>query len=628
METFSADQQLLRLITDQLPIIVWTTDRDLRFTSCLGAGLFKLGLEPHELEGMLVAEYVRTNDPGFEPVAMHLAALNGESVCRTLEWEGRTYLVRVEPLRGESRAIIGCLGVADDITEQHSLTDQLRSREAFIRSRLNELETLYRTAPVGLAMLDLDRRYVRVNEQFAQMLGRQVETIVGRHVGDVAPEVSKIADELHQRVIDTGEPLFEHEYQSPLSANGQLRQWLVSYSPLKSTEGKTTGLILVVQDITERRQAEMAARHLAAIVESSDLAMMGISLEGTILSLNAAAETLYGYTPEELIGRSCELIVPEDRRHESIENHRLLLRGEPVSSHETVRRHKDGSLIDVALTLSPIRDHTGAVVAVSAISHDITEHKTLERDYARLVSQLAHSARLMTLGEMASSLAHELNQPLTAIGIHASVCQNLQGATPQDQNVLRTSLEEIAAQSERASNIIRTFRNWSRKSHIQRSPLVINEHLQHIVKFMRHELHNHGIAIKLNLASNLPSIVADGTQVGQVLVNLIRNAIDAIDRGRGADREIEISTCIITNDRVRVSVSDSGDGLGDIEDLNQLFESFYTRNPEGIGLGLSICKRIVELHGGRIWAECRPERGAVFYFDLPISLPVTEGSRP
>ncbi len=229
---------------------------------------------------------------------------------------------------------------------------------------------------------------------------------------------------------------------------------------------------------------------------------------------------------------------------------------------------------------------------------------------------MAHLARVAAAGEMATSLAHELNQPLGAITNYAGVCLDaVRPSNPLGPTFLE-ALEEIRKEAARASEIIRRLRAFLRKREPQRQPVNINEVVREAADMLAFDLRHNGVQARLQLAEGLPMIRVDAVQIQQVLVNLIQNGVDAMVDTRSHERRLAIKTVAAERGAVQVHVSDSGCGIA--EDMwTRLFQGFATTKPNGLGMGLAICRTIVEAHGGRIWAVANPGQGATFRFALP-----------
>jgi C4-dicarboxylate-specific signal transduction histidine kinase len=264
--------------------------------------------------------------------------------------------------------------------------------------------------------------------------------------------------------------------------------------------------------------------------------------------------------------------------------------------------------------------HSGSDEVVCII-RNISDRKQAEERARQLQLELIHVARLSTMGEMASGIAHELNQPLTAIRNYAAACEeSLRGLPAGVRDPVLEWVREIGDQANRAGEIIRRMRNLVSKRRPQRTRANVPEIIREVVGLFQSELRKRDIQIRLRLDEKLPPVEADPIQLQQVLLNLLRNAAEAFRPTPPTDFRITVRTRRRDGDQVEVSVADTGAGLSD-EASEQAFEPFFTTKPDGMGIGLSISRSIIEAHGGRLWAESNPRGGSIFRFALPMAPP-------
>jgi C4-dicarboxylate-specific signal transduction histidine kinase len=265
----------------------------------------------------------------------------------------------------------------------------------------------------------------------------------------------------------------------------------------------------------------------------------------------------------------------------------------------------------------PMRDARGSIYALLGITRDITEHRQAEEQARRHQTELARVARLSTMGEMATGIAHELNQPLSAIANFSRGCIRRLRSDNMDPADLIKPLEEVCEQAERASEILRHVRDFVRKSELQMKPFDINQIVRTVVKFTELEARQHGAIVRLDLNVQLPRVQADAIMIEQVICNLVRNAFEAMAEVKSHRREVTICTRPFNGDAVEIEVGDTGPGI-DGAVIDQVFDQFFTTKQEGIGMGLSISRSIIESHGGRVRAESGKDGGATFRVTLPI----------
>jgi C4-dicarboxylate-specific signal transduction histidine kinase len=258
------------------------------------------------------------------------------------------------------------------------------------------------------------------------------------------------------------------------------------------------------------------------------------------------------------------------------------------------------------------------VEAVLAIGRDLTEHVLASEALREAQAELAHVTRVTTLGELAASIAHEVNQPLAAVVANAEACLRWLGRGTPDLDAARRSVEWIIDDSNRASEVIRRVRALANKTDIEKAPLDIDDVIMEVIALVQRELTSHRISLRMGLAPALPMILGDRVQLQQVIINLVMNGIEAMQSVTDRPRELAIRSRQDETQQVLVSVTDCGVGIS-VEDADRLFNPFFTTKSSGMGMGLSICRSIVEAHGGRLWATANIPHGATFQLSLPVN---------
>ena len=354
---------------------------------------------------------------------------------------------------------------------------------------------------------------------------------------------------------------------------------------------------------------------LRTIIESEPECVKLQAADGTVLEINPAGlRLLDAGRPEDIIGTKIYDVVAQEYKDIYQENMRRVFAGEAVV-YEFKSITLKGRVCWMETHAVPLRDARGAVYALLGITRDITEHKWAEEQGRRHQTELARVARLSTMGEMATGLAHELNQPLSAIANFARGCiRRLRSGDVAPADLIEP-LEEVCEQAERAGEIMRHVRDFVRKSEPRMTAVDINLVVRSVVKFTEHEARQNETVVTLQLAPEQPRVWADSIMVEQVICNLVRNAMEAMAETRTLRREVVIRTVPHGEDAVEVEVIDTGPGI-DGAVIDQVFDQFFTTKPEGVGMGLSISRSIVESHGGSIRAESRAGGGATFRFTL------------
>jgi two-component system sensor kinase FixL len=410
---------------------------------------------------------------------------------------------------------------------------------------------------------------------------------------------------------------YESEYRLVLP-NGQVR-WMTGRGHVEfNRSGQPVRMRGASLDITKRKQAEDQFR---LVVEAAPSAMIMVNTEGQVALVNTQAEAVFGYTREELIGHPIEMLVPERFRFHHIGYRRGYsddARARPMGAgRELFGLRKDGSEVPIEIGLNPIHTSEGLFVLASII--DISERKQSELEAARRRNEMAHLSRVTTLGELSGSLAHELNLPLGAILSNAQAAQRILANGDADLAEVQEILNDIVSEDKHAAEVIRRLRLWLKKGEIQQHSLCINEVVEDVLKLIRTDLINQHVTVDTELAQNLPTVTGDPVQLQQVLVNLLVNACDAMTDCNAPERRLLIRTGIENaSGAVRVSVTDRGGGIPEKE-MEQIFEPFFTTKARGMGLGLSVCRTIIDAHLGKLWAINNADRGTTFHFTLPIA---------
>jgi PAS domain S-box-containing protein len=382
------------------------------------------------------------------------------------------------------------------------------------------------------------------------------------------------------------------------------RVWFEAYpTPIRDAGDTLLGAVNVLIDTTERKRAEDAAFHLTAVVTSSDDAIVSKDLSGIVRSWNQAAERLFGFRADEIIGRSIRLIIPSDRQAEEDDVLAKVSRGERVDHFETVRQRKDGSHVPISLTVSPVRDTTGRIIGASKIARDITERREADRAIAEA---------LAVKDEFIGLVSHELRTPLTTILGNAVILARRNATLDEESRA--SAAEDIQAGAMRLNAIIDDLLSLARleSGHIGHEPILLARVIQHHVKESRRLT---GRRIELTVEGDEPIVVGDQAVLGHVIDNDLSNAAKYSPPDSVIEVVIESS-----GGEGCVRVLDRGIGI-DPAESEKLFESFYRStnvgDVSGVGIGLSVCRRLARAIDGRCWAAPRDGGGSEFGLALP-----------
>jgi PAS domain S-box-containing protein len=373
-----------------------------------------------------------------------------------------------------------------------------------------------------------------------------------------------------------------------------------------------------VMDLTASRKRELESTRLAAIVSSSDDAIISKTLDGKILSWNAGATGIFGYEATDMIGQSIFRIIPPELYEEEKQILNRLRQGERIHHYETARIAKDGRRIEISLTVSPLFNKYGKVIGASKVARDITTSREAEAELQRVRTELARVARVTTLGELTAAIGHEVNQPLTGVISSGNACLRWLAGEPPNLEAARRSVERMIDDGNRAADVIRRIRDMVRKSPPRKDAFNINDTIMEVLALIRTELSRNDISSRAELSNDLPVVWGDRIQLQQVILNLVMNAIEAMSEVSVTQRKLLIASVKDGSNGVLVRIQDSGIGL-DGESLDHLFEAFFTTKARGMGMGLAVSQTILQAHGGRLWATPNPSHGATFQFTLPAN---------
>jgi PAS domain S-box-containing protein len=378
-------------------------------------------------------------------------------------------------------------------------------------------------------------------------------------------------------------------------------------------------------DITERKRAEMELRKSEEqwrdVFENNPTMYFMVDGAGTVLSVNPFGAQQLGYTVDELVGQSVLNVFCDSDREAIRWNVANCLEHLGQSLSWEVRKvRKDGTVLWVRETAKAVPRVDGPIVLIAC--EDMTEHKRAEDALRRAQADLEHVTRVTTMGELTASLAHEVNQPITAAVTNANTCLRwLAGDTPNLEEA-REAASRIVKDGTRAAEIISRIRLLFKKGSSQHELVDVNEIIGEMIVLLRGETARYSISVRTELAADLPQVMGDHVQLQQVMMNLFINSIDAMKDVDGR-RELIIKSQRAENQRLMVSVSDTGVGLPP-QQGEQIFNAFFTTKPHGTGMGLRISRSIIESHGGRLWAADNSSRGATFCFTLPTKVEANE----
>ena len=369
---------------------------------------------------------------------------------------------------------------------------------------------------------------------------------------------------------------------------------------------------------TATNESERGEALFRAVVEAALDAIIVIDRSGAIRSVNQATKRIFGYSAAELAGRNVRMLMPEPHRgeHDSYLANYLRTGEKKIIGigREVAGRRKDGTIFPMDLSVSEAKVEGEAIFV--GIIRDISERKAAERRIQDLQAELLHASRLSVMGQMASTMAHELNQPLTAVMNYLEAARHLLESDPQSAERVGGLMSRAVAQAERAGDVIRQLRQFVPKGETDRRAESLNKLVEEALALALVGARHSGVRVTLDLDRNLSPVLVDGVQIQQVVLNLVRNAVEAMEAVER--RELTIATRAMADDKVvEVTIVDSGPGIAP-EVADRLFQPFVTTKKTGMGLGLSICREIVEAHHGHLSLAPSPSGGTAFRLTLPM----------
>lgn len=543
--------------------------------------------------------------------------------------------------------------VIRDITERSAAEEIVRQSEMRYHALAEVLPVgIFRTDPAGL--------YVYVNERWCDIANLQPEETYGKGWAQaVHPDDRIRVFEFWNKAIRDKLP-FKAEFR--FKHRDGVIAWVFAQAVVETgRDGEATGYIGTITDITdriradealrkahlelemrveertadlratnrwlrqmitERRQAEIQLREernfISAILETAGALIVVYDADGRIVRFNRGCQETTGYTFQEVNGRlAWDVFMVADEVELARAAFLELKEGKLRNEYETYWLTKSGEKKLISWSATALRGADGLAKYVIGTGIDVTDSRKAEEESRQHQAELAHFARLCTMGEMATGLAHELNQPLAAIVSYTQGCVRRLLAGNDNSNQLLEAMQQVTRQAQRAGEIIRRMRNFVSKGEPQRASVHINDILSEVVGMAKIEIKKNNVAVKARLAEHLPSVSVDMIQIEQVVLNLIRNAIEAMGSTEPAARSLTITTAKTADRMIEVAISDTGEGLPG-GDPDKVFDPFFTTKKDGMGMGLAISRSLIEAHGGKLWAERNSDRGTTFRFTLPI----------
>jgi two-component system sensor kinase FixL len=523
-----------------------------------------------------------------------------------------------------------CVGGAVDDRREHSWAGIFSDigEPAMPHARGTDEAKLMRTCLdlVEEIVVSLDRegRVTMLNRKGCELLGYRETDLLGKSWFEtvVPPAQREELEDVFSRVLTENPSPADYFENFVVTAQGEQMRLAFHNQRLEDGAGHSVGVLSSGRDVTELRATQERLRSdEETLRQIFDLAPMGIYIvnrEGVITLANQAAARLIGASATEIVGRRLFDHVQLPERRGANKEHRRLIEGEIPAINASHRMLAvDGGCRNVAVHAAPVRAPSAADSFAVYLFEDKTSALEQQHELEELKERLAHAGRLGTMGEMTAGLAHELNQPLSAISSYAEACLRLLARDPPDASRLRYALQEVAEQAHRAGAVIRRMRSLARRGSAERKLVSCNDLIKDLMSLIDIDARRNDTRVQLELTEPLPTSAVDRVQIQQVILNFVRNAFDVTTDAGSNGAGIVIRTELEEPDHVRVSVLDHGPGVTK-EAAERMFSPFFTTKPAGMGLGLSVCQSIIKEHGGRIGYAPSKTGGSVFWFTLPI----------
>jgi len=522
------------------------------------------------------------------------------------------------PVTNDAGDLVEFIGASMDMTE-HWLAATGRSlAEEALRESERKSRLVVDNIPGLVALLTAHGEVEFVNRQILEYTGRTLEELKQWGSTDtVHPEDLPRIAQVFTQSIASGSP---YEIEERLRRSDGVYRWFQNNGfPLRETSGQIVGWCVLLTDIDDRKHAEDALykseERWRAVFENSAIGVALTDLSGRFLATNSAFLKMLGYTGEEIGALTFLELTHEDYRESNWQFVTELLEGKRTQFQiEKQYRRKDGRSIWVSNNVSVVPGTKSMPRFLMALSEDITERKQTEETLRRTQAELAHVARVASLGEMTASIAHEVNQPLAAVVANGHACLRWLSASPPNLPKALEAAERIVKDGKDAGEVVRRVRALFKRTAIERVQLDLDEVIVEVLRLLDSYPARKHVSLDVVLAPDLPPIFADRVQLQQLLLNLMLNALEALEPVSGRVKQLSVRSTRAEGQRAAIQISDNGIGL---DDSVAAFEPFVTTKPEGMGLGLAISRSIVAAHEGTLSAERNVGFGTTFTVTLP-----------
>jgi PAS domain S-box-containing protein len=626
-ENMRRTEQELRLIVDNLPVMAarYRPDGTIDFRN--KAWRDYTGLSQDNLEGHRWGSALHPDDLALVEREWRSHIATGEPFeleqrVRRADGEYRWHWVRRVPQRDDSGNVTSWYGVGYDIEDRRLAEEAQRRSEAALSEARRELQLTIDSIPVMVSTFDPDGTRSFVNQQWQNYTGHTQREATGKGLNTSVyyhPDDVQRFDDAWRVAQAKGETLAVDVRTR--RADGAYRWYTMRRAPLRDEQGNIVKWYSVGIDVDDQKVAENALqRSEAYLAEAQKLSVTGSIVWDPISDDHFWSDETYqimGF--DRSVKPSMDLIMqrvhPDDRAHLRHEVNRAA-QGAQTHDYEQRLLMPDGEIKHLNVRAHRVKYASGKEEIVGALM-DITESRKSQAALDAAQTALAHASRVATLGEISASIAHEVNQPLAAIVANGQACLRFLRRETPDLNYVRGALEWIVKDGNRAGEVIRRVRGLLKKAEIQKALLDVNDIVSEVAALLQRELTAQYVTLRLELASAMPLIVGDRVQLQQVIINLVVNGVDAMQAVADRPHTLLIRSYEDEANQIVVAVKDSGVGIP-ANTADRLFDAFFSTKPNGLGIGLSVCRSIIGDHGGRLWATNNTGKpGATFQFALP-----------
>lgn len=620
----AASERRLNLTINTIPALAWSATSDGLLDFVNEHFLDVVGLPFEEIKGLNFYRIFHPDDvPHFlsswQEIMAEKLGREVEGRIRCADGQYRWFSFRQNPLKDAAGNVVKWYGIVTDIDGRRRAEQELKAAKSALLASEQNLQLIIDSLPVLAWSARPDGSAEFINQRWLDYAGLPAERILEWGFLDLYhPEDVPGMLEIWKRDL-------EHSDQSFLKGrirnrDGQYRWFLFAGRKLIDANGSVRwfGCNLDVDDL-HRAEAALAEseQRLKLTINTLPAFICSATPAGDVDFYNQHFLDFVGYPFEQMEGQGFyKQFHPDDLERLGSVWQNILETKRPQSVDGRIRR-ADGEYRWFTLRQGPQYDADGNVIKWHVVVVDIEDRKRAEEKLRQSQSELAHATRIMTMGELAVSIAHEVNQPLMAIVTNAGTCLRWLDDTQLNLTLAREAAERVVRDGHRAGDIVASIRSLARKSAPRMEPVNLNSMVQEVLDLLKGELLRRAVSCKTEFATSPTAVIADGTQLQQVVLNLIMNAADAMSQLESRRRRLVIRT-MFTGKEALVAVADTGTGI-DCERRDRMFEAFFSTKPQGIGMGLSICRSIIESHGGRIWASDNHPHGSVFSFALPMS---------